>query len=102
MQDAVLPKPSTLSNLDSSTVEASSVMVEICTMNDDIRPPANLSTTGVNTNSKKARCDSFYRTMLSQKCRKACEDIFLVLATVATVCVCTLPTVVYFAAMVSE
>ena len=122
MQAIVLPKPSTLSIFSPSTTEA------FTTLLDEIIRYSRVSTTTSRTTpnpengkmpesrrrqrramnpavSRSANGDSHLETvcetMLSGKCRKACENVLLVLVTVTTMCVCTLPTVIYFTSMVS-
>ena len=123
MQSVVLPKPSTLNNFGSSVTEAISTM--LYKISGGSRVPTYRSTrkqdpekgrmseSSLSQHRKKkanilrsangdAYCESFSQTMLSRKCRKACEDTSLVLATIATACICSLPTVTYFTVMVSH
>ena len=119
MQALVVPNQSTLSTIGSSTSEAfSTVLDKVSDCSNSSRAkldPENGRMTEGSCSQRHQRkavasrsincgpsCERFCKAVFSRRCRKACEDAFLVFATIATMCVCSLPTVVYFSAMVRD
>ena len=119
----VLPKPSISSNTVSFDSEASSTVlnkvsnysqVPIDPSTAKLDPASGKMAKSIGSqqrirNSEAVRSDtstsyfqSFREALLSRKCKKALQDTLLVLATIGTACLCSLPTVIYFTGKVGD
>ena len=123
IQSVILHDPSTLSDTVSSDRKTSFAVLS--KVSDLSRVPTVLSRAKLDPASEKmaesshsqgiekksefslstdvnSRLPTFRKTVLNPKRKKALQDILLVLATIGTAFLCTLPSVIYFTAKVSD
>ena len=64
--------------------------------------PYSMDTEVSHSTTIRSYCERFWKMLkLSDRCKKACEDIFLVLATIITLCISAVPTILFFTLEVS-